>query len=264
MSGEQHGVVIDSSMRPPGRFSAALLGAAMLLGTAVFGGCATAPRLGNDTLAPLQPGAITTANTSPGTTLPSVGPTPTTGPTPPTGLPNTLVAPVATRPPTPVKWGGWSHDAVPPLVFPGERGTGCGSPGTIGDAIPDGIWNVVVGDGTGADRFFTASSIIVDVRCVYTGLDGQQRWTAACGASPLVDACIGQSPGWFVVNNSKRLRTLPVAVGLKYGVGALGKSPCPGVSVDPNAPGAPWRNTDSWIVIDQGTVSAVITACPPG
>jgi len=152
-------------------------------------------------------------------------------------------------------WGGWDHRQVPPLVTAAERGTGCASAGTINDIIPDGIWNVLVGD-------FTATAITVDVRCIYTGVDGQRRWQAACAPDPAIAACVGQSPGWFVVNNSKRLRTVALSPTLRYGVGAIGKSPCPSVTKDRNAPTAPWRTLDSWIAIDQGVVTTVVTACP--
>lgn len=227
-----------------------------LLAAATLAGCSSPPTLSHDTLPPLQSGPFATAptTTAVGTTAPGLPP-------PPTGLPSTLVAPV-TLPPVPVEWGGWPFKQVPPLVSAAERGTGCGIPGATATTLPDGIYNVLVGDGSGADTFFTTSTITVDVRCIYTGIDGQNRWTAACASDPAAAACTGQSPGWFMVNNSRRLRTLPVSPSLQYGVGAIGKRVCKGAPASPTAAAAPWRTLDSWIVVDRGVVSTVVADCP--
>jgi hypothetical protein len=93
------------------------------------------------------------------------------------------------------------------------------------DELPQ-LWNVLVGDGTGGDEFWTSSRITVDVRCVYSGVGGQQLWTAACTADPTSDSCQQQSADWYVVNANGRLRTMTVSPDVQYGVGALGASPC--------------------------------------
>ncbi len=230
------------------------------LAASLAAGCSTPPRLSTDTLTPLR--VHDTADSVPpgGDSTPTSLPPSTNGlPPSPTGLPST-VASVGRH--TKLKWGNWRFDQVPPLAISSERGTGCGSTGNIGEVIPDGVWNVLVGDGSGADRFFTATNITVDVRCVYTGLIGQQRWNAACAPDPAAQACVGQSPGWFVVNASRRLRTMPVSPSLTHGVGALGTSPCPAAPNDLQASNAPWRFMDSWIIVDVGIVTTVVSACP--
>ncbi len=163
-----------------------------------------------------------------------------------------------------VVWQGWGYYDVPQLGSESVRGTGCGSDGSLGEVIPDGIWNVIVGDGSGADAFWTTSQIRVDVRCVYTGAAGRQLYTTACSTDPESDACAIGSPDWFVVNANSRLRTMPVAPTVQYGVGGLGSTPCAPITLDRSSPDAPWRFMDSWIVIDHGVVTTVIAACPAG
>ena len=77
-------------------------------------------------------------------------------------------------------------------------------------------------DGTGGDDFWTSDRITVDVRCVYSGIGGQQLWNAACTADPQSDNCQQQSADWYVVNANGRLRTLSVSPSVQYGVGGLG------------------------------------------
>jgi hypothetical protein len=191
----------------------------------------------------------TTGTTTTTTTATTTTTTTTVGPPPPTS---------ATTVPRHVTWGGWAYYSVPRLGSEPVRGTGCGSAGGLTDVIPDGIWNVIV-------KSFGAAQVAVDVRCVYTGAAGKQRHDAACAADPGGDDCLLQSAGWFVVNASTRLRTMPLAAGSKYGVGAIGGSPdCPPVTQDRTSPDAPWRFMDSWIVIDAGQVTTVIAACPAG
>lgn len=172
----------------------------------------------------------------------------------------TSVPPVASV----ATWGGWAYYEVPQLGTEPVRGSGCGANGGLGDVVPDGVWNVNIGDRSGADRFWSAGTISLDLRCVYAGDAGRSQWNIACSAAPDADACLAQSPDWFVVNVNSRLRTMPVAADAAYGVGALGSSPCPGVSLDRTALSAPWRFMDSWVVVSGGSVTAVIAACPAG
>ena len=217
--------------------------------------CSTTSTLPDGTLAPLGSGTYPL----PSTTTTTVAPIGGTTTLPPGGLPGTTATGQGTS------WGGWPYYEVPQLGAESVRGTGCGSTGGLGESIPDGVWNVLVGDGTGGDDFWTSDRITVDVRCVYSGVGGTQLWNAACTTDPQSDNCLQQSADWYVVNANGRLRTMPVAADVQYGVGALGgPSPCASVTPDRTSSNAPWRFMDSWIVITGGTVTAVVTACPAG
>lgn len=217
--------------------------------------CGTTSTLPEGTLPPLQSGPFVPPSTlAPSTTVTDAGSTTAAG----NELPTTSATPAGTS------WGNWPYYEVPQMGTESVRGTGCGSTGGLGETLPDGVWNVLVGDGTGGDEFWTSSRITVDVRCVYSGVGGQQLWTAACNADPTSDSCQQQSAEWYVVNANGRLRTMAVSPGVQYGVGALGASPCASVTTDRNAGDAPWRFMDSWITVDGGQVTAVVSACPAG
>lgn len=225
----------------------------MLAGLSL-GACSEPATLSTGTLAPLGTGTLPpVATTAPPTTAAL---TPTTAP--PIGLPTT------TQRPKGQLWGGWPYYEVPQLGTESVRGTGCGSTGGLGEGLGDGVWNVLVGDGTGGDDFWTASAITLDIRCVYTGVGGLSLWTAACTADPNSPSCLDNTADWYVVNSNGRLRTMPVSANVQYGVGALGESPCASAQPDRTAPDAPWRFMDSWVVVDGGVVTAVISACPAG
>lgn len=218
--------------------------------------CGTTSTLPEGTLPPLQSGPFVPPSTvAPSSTLPTDASTTSAVDG---ALPSSSVAATGTS------WGGWPYYEVPQLGTESVRGTGCGSTGGLGETLPDGVWNVLVGDGTGGDQFWASSRLTVDVRCVYSGIGGQQLWTAACTADPTSDSCQRQSADWYVVNANGRLRTMPVSAGVQYGVGALGASPCASVTTDRNSPDAPWRFMDSWITVDGGRVTAVVAACPAG
>lgn len=197
----------------------------------------------------MPPSTVAPSSTLPGDTTTSLAEA---------GLSSTSVSPSGTS------WGGWPYYEVPQLGTESVRGTGCGSTGGLGETLPDGVWNVLIGDGTGGDEFWTSSRVTVDVRCVYAGVGGQQLWAAACTADPTSSSCQQQSEDWYVVNANGRLRTMPVSPGVQYGVGALGTSPCASAPSDRTAGDAPWRYMDSWITVDGGVVTAVVTACPAG
>lgn len=225
-----------------------------LVGISLLGACSTTSTLPDGTLPPLGSGTLVPPSTSTSTTVALAG----TTTLPPGGLPGT------TAPAQGTSWGGWPYYEVPQLGAESVRGTGCGSTGGLGESLPDGIWNVLVGDGTGGDDFWTSDRITVDVRCVYSGIGGQQLWNSACSTDPQADACLQQSADWYVVNANGRLRTMPVSPTVQYGVGALGPSPCASVTADRTASNAPWRFMDSWVVVDRGVVTAVVAACPAG
>jgi hypothetical protein len=231
------------------------LPALVVCAVGILAGCSEPSRLSDNTLPPLQSGPFSPPPTSAGPSTTALGGSTTTASG---GLPGTTLQPAAGT------WGGWPYYEVPQLGSESVRGTGCGSTGGIPEVIPDGVWNVLVGDGSGRDEFFTASDITVDMRCIYSGVGGQQLWNAACTAAPQSDSCRNNSPDWYVVNANGRLRTMPLAPDLQYGVGALGTSPCPSAPTDRTARDAPWRSMDSWIVVSGGRVTAMVTACPAG
>ena len=198
-----------------------------------------------------------TATTLPGTSATTLSPTPST----------TTVSTTTSRPPPPPP----RPPRPPPRRRHGSpgavgrttryrrlgsepvRGTGCGANGGLGDVVPDGIWNVIIGDGSGADRFWSGGTMDVDMRCIYAGDAGRAQWNTVCGAAPDADACASQSPDWFVVNVNSRLRSMPVASGVQYGVGALGSTPCPGVTLDP---ASRTRRGGSWTVGSSSTAAS--------
>ena len=243
----------------PARFAITLAAVAVLAVT----GCSSSAELSDDTLPPLAGGPSTLA-------LPGV----TTSTTPGAPDPGSSVAPSSSIDPTStsatiapgaaVTWGGWPYYEVPQLGTEPVRGSGCGATGGLGEVVPDGIWNVNIGDGSGADRYWSGGTISLDLRCIYAGDAGRAQWNTVCSAAPDADVCQSQSPDWFVVNVNSRLRTMPVAANVQYGVGALGSPPCVGVSVDPTSGSAPWRFMDSWVVISGGQVTTVVAACPAG
>jgi hypothetical protein len=233
---------------------------------AILAGCSSGTSLTDATLPPLQTAvdAPSTTPLTPPVEAPSTTPLPGVTTTAVISSTIAVATVITTTAPSVVVWQGWDYYGVPQLGAESVRGTGCGSNGALGEVIPDGIWNVIVGDGTGSSSAWTASRIQLDVRCVYTGASGQQLWNAACAANPESDDCTMASPDWYVVNANSRRRTMPVAPTVQYGVGGLGTSPCAPVTLDRSSPDAPWRFMDSWVVIDHGTVTAVIAACPAG
>ncbi|MBI4934869.1 MAG: hypothetical protein HY828_13385 [Actinobacteria bacterium] len=227
-------------------------------------GCSSTAERSDATLPPLAGGPTTLALPGIATSTTSVAPDPGSSVPPsasidPASTISSTIASGAT-----VTWGGWAYYEVPQLGAEPVRGSGCGATGGLGDVVPDGIWNVNIGDGSGADRFWSGGTISLDLRCIYAGDAGRAQWNTVCSAAPDADACLSQSPDWFVVNVNSRLRTMPVAATVQYGVGALGTPPCAGVSLDPTSVSAPWRFMDSWVVVSGGQVTAVIAACPAG
>jgi hypothetical protein len=164
-------------------------------------------------------------------------------------------------------WGGWGYLDVPQLGTEPVRGTGCGASGGLPDVIPDGIWNVVIGDRTGGDNFWTDDQILVDVQCVYVGDEGRRRHEDYCALYPGSWGCENQSDGFWIENLNPRLRTMPVAADVGYYVvdyysnGSSDEDNLPASREDPFAF---WRSTDCWIVIQGGIVTTVIAAFPRG
>jgi hypothetical protein len=197
----------------------------------------------------------------PSMAVPSTAPATTPPPTAPSTVEPATTAATTAR----VTWGGWDFYVVPQLGSEPVRGSGCGGNGSLPAVIPDGIWHVFIGDRSSTDNSaWSASTIQLDVSCVYYGASGQQMLDAACAADPGSGGCEDQDPDFYLVNASTRLRPMPVSPGVRYGVGGLGAKASNCASQDPRSADAPWHYMDSWVVIDGGIVTDVITACPAG
>lgn len=92
---------------------------------------------------------------------------------------------------------------VPQLGHEPVRGSGCGGDNSIGDTIDDGIWFGFVG---GLD----ASTLQLDLACIYIGEAGQRLQDEAYAESP-EGAFLTVMPDGWLVDNSSRLRAVPLS-----------------------------------------------------
>lgn len=182
---------------------------------------------------------------------------------PPETVPPETVPPVTIQAAT-TQWGGWPFYAVPRLGSEPVRGSGCGADGGLGDVIPDGIWQGQIGDRSSSMSGWSDSQLQIDVYCVHFGAKGQQLLDAACAVDEGSGGCEDQDPENYIVNASKRIRTMPVLPSVEYGVAGLGVAAQPCASPDRHDSGAPWVYMPSWIVVSGGVVTQVVTACPAG
>ena len=142
---------------------------------------------------------------------------------------------------------------VPQLGTEPVRGTGCGADGKLGEVIPDGIWD--------ARRItISASTIGIDVQCVYYGASGAQL-LANCLAEEGPDGCEDTDPDFWFVNASSRIRTMPLAPEFRRRYATIDcVDPGPG-----NTRGVEGQDDfDSWVVIEQGQATFVLTSCVYG
>jgi hypothetical protein len=143
---------------------------------------------------------------------------------------------------------------VPQLGPEPVRGTGCGADGTLGEVIPDGIWD--------ARRIvISASTIGIDVQCVYYGDSGAQL-LANCLAEEGPDGCEDTDPDFWFVNASSRIRTMPLAPEFRrrYATSDGCADPGPG-----NTRGVQGQDDfDSWVIIEQGEATFALTSCVYG
>ena len=144
--------------------------------------------------------------------------------------------------------------AVPQLGTEPVRGTGCGADGSLGEVIPDGIWD--------ARRItVSASTIGIDVQCVYYGDSGAEL-LAKCLAAEGPDGCEDTDPDFWFVNASSRIRTMPLAPEFRrrYATSDGCADPGPG-----NTRGVEGQDEfDSWVIIEQGEVTFALTSCVYG
>jgi hypothetical protein len=207
------------------------------------------------TLAPAPSTAATTeavtagASTSspPTSTIPATAPT--TNPPPSTAPPLHPDTPPAYAAAGGAVWPYGQFWNVPQLGQENRvRGTGCGSTGEIGDVIPDGLFAGLV---TGHD----ANNVSIDVVCVYDVPDAT--------ALPAGATIIAGAPGYVVVNNSTRPRTMPMDqdIVLRLGVRDAADNCVDGTTT------TQWSaipaDRQVWVRIHQGRVTWVFADCQP-
>jgi len=204
------------------------------------------------------------ARTIPGSTLETV-PETTTSVAP---EPTTTSAPVITDPPT-TEAGNGCVSCAPNFVFPYPsffdvpqlgsepvRGTGCGSDGTLGEVIPDGIWDA-------HSITISASTLNIDVQCVYYGKSGAQLYDN-CLAEEGPDGCEDTDPDFWFVNASNRIRGIPLSPSFRRRYGTPTNDGCtdPGPGNDRSVQGQ--DDFDSWVIIEQGMATFALTSCVYG
>lgn len=98
-----------------------------------------------------------------------------------------------------------SFFGVPQLGREPVQGSGCGGDGSIGDTIPDGLW-------FGFAREIGDASMQFDLACVYVGDTGQRLQDEYYAQYPdeLEHGALVAMPQGWLVNNSDRLRTIPL------------------------------------------------------
>ncbi|MCU1389307.1 MAG: hypothetical protein JWL72_2645, partial [Ilumatobacteraceae bacterium] len=145
-----------------------------------------------------------------------------------------------------------SFFTVPQLGSEPVRGSGCGANGTVGNTIPDGVWNGHISVG--------GSSLQIDLECVYYG-DSAAPYIAQCAADNGGD-CLDSDPDFFIVNNNTRKRSVPLDPSFRrrYATADGCSDPGPGQ-------GGPAEGSDamtSWVVIEGGQATFALTSCVYG
>ena len=225
----------------------------------------TSPVAASETTAPdvmRSPPIMTTVPDSAAETSVETSTTASTTPEPPA-----TSEPAASSPATSVPAGDGCVSCAADFVFPYAtffevpqlgtepvRGTGCGADGQLGETIPDGIWD--------ARRItISASTLSIDVQCVYYGDSGAQL-LADCLAEEGPDGCEDTDPDFWFVNASSRIRTMPLAPSFRrrYATNDGCTDPGPG-----NARGEQGQDDfDSWVIIEQGMATFALTSCVYG
>ncbi len=212
------------------------------------------PAAPNATIAP-STAAVTTV--APPTTTAAPRPTATTAPsaaatqapTPPTTAPLHPSTPVAYAGADGSVWPFGEFSDVPQLGHEAVRGTGCGSTATdaIAEVVPDGLW-------AGFVAGHTDSAVSIDLLCVYPVA------SASALPNPSSNVVLDQ-PGYVIVNNSTRTRTMPMdaAIALRLGV-----RDAAGRCVD-GTPTTQWADIPAdrqvWLRIHNGAVTWVFANC---
>lgn len=147
-----------------------------------------------------------------------------------------------------------SFFAVPQLGAEAVRGTGCGANGSIGEVVPDGIWEGHI--------TIARTSLKIDLQCVYYGASAAP-YVAQCEQTQDADTCLEYGDDFWIVNNSTRLRTVPLDPGFRHRYatadGCADPGPGRGATGDVGADAM-----DSWIVIHGGTATFALTSCVYG
>ena len=138
---------------------------------------------------------------------------------------------------------------VPQLGHEAVRGTGCGSTSSdaIGEVVPDGLWAGFVAGHTDA-------AVSIDLLCVYPVAG------AAALPNPSSNVVLDQ-PGYVVVNNSTRARTMPMDAAI---VLRLGVRDAAGRCVDGTST-TQWADVPTdrqvWLRIHNGAVTWIFANC---
>ncbi len=207
----------------------------------------------------LNPGSTTPATVAPETTLVTTPPETTSPPaetTATTDPPAPTVAPTACQScRADYAFAYASFFAVPQLGTEPVRGTGCGANSSIGEVIPDGIWDghITVGP----------SSLKIDLQCVYYGASAAP-YVARCEQTADADTCLEYGDDFWIVNNSTRMRTVPLDPSFRrrYASSDGCVDPGPGRGASSDSAGA--DEMDSWVVIEGGKATFVLTSCVYG
>jgi hypothetical protein len=131
------------------------------------------------------------------------------------------------------------------------RGSGCGSNGQLGDTIPDGLWaGFIVDDGSDG-------IVGIDVLCVYAGAAGDAVITSGSGT------VLTTTPDYVIVNNSTRVRFMPMDADVALRLGARDAA---GRCLDSRSTTS-WSDIpadrQTWIRIHGGRITWIIADCPP-
>jgi hypothetical protein len=146
-----------------------------------------------------------------------------------------------------------SHFTVPQLGTEPVRGTGCGADGSLGETMPDGIWN--------GHLTISGESLKIDVQCVYYG-ESAKPFIAACEQQNGVDDCHEYGDDFWIVNNNPRKRTVPLDPGFRRRFETTDcTDPGPGKGATSNNGG---ETMDSWLIIENGKATFALTSCVYG
>lgn len=140
---------------------------------------------------------------------------------------------------------------VPQLGTEAVRGTGCGATGGIGEVIPDGIWDGHIS--------VVAGAVKIDLQCVYYGASAAP-FIAQCEQTNSVDDCLEYGDQFWIVNNSTRLRAVPLDPSFRRRYASPNGCGDPG----PGNGAAGSDTMDSWLMIEHGVATFALTSCVYG
>lgn len=221
----------------------------VVVGTTTVGGTVTST-------VPGPAATMTPPTLNPGsTTPPTLAPETTTGTSPDTPAPPATTSPsVCDSCRSDYVFPYTSFFDVPQLGSEPVRGSGCGANSTIGDVVPDGIWDGHINVGS--------KTLQIDLQCVYYGASAAP-YVARCEQSADASTCLEYGDQFWIVNNNTRKRTIPLDPSFRHryatAEGCADPGPGQGLSSSSGADAM-----DSWIVIVGGTVTFALTSCVYG